>query len=70
VDLLDNIDVESGEFFLLCTDGMSQVNDDEIQSIILSNPPQQACENLVELANIRGGEDNVTVMIIKIVGGQ
>jgi len=33
---------------------------------VLSNPPQQACDQLVKLANARGGEDNVTVQVIQV----
>ncbi len=67
VDILPNISLSSGDYFVLCTDGLVNVEDVEIQNIVLTNPPQQACEKLIQLANERGGEDNVTVQVVKIL---
>jgi protein phosphatase len=40
------------------------VEDGEIESIIRNTHPQQATQELVDLANERGGKDNITVLII------
>jgi serine/threonine protein phosphatase PrpC len=66
VDIIDNIPLRPGEHFLLCTDGMTKVEDAEIKRIVLANSPQPACQRLVELANQRGGADNITVQLIRI----
>jgi protein phosphatase len=66
IDLIENIPLKSDEYFLLCTDGMAKIEDWEIQEIVLSNSPQQACHKLIELANERGGSDNVTMQVIRI----
>ncbi len=55
------------DVFVLCTDGLSnKVTMDEIARIVTENLPQQACKALVDIANERGGEDNITVVIVKI----
>lgn len=57
--------VNPGEYFLLCTDGLKNIGDKEIQSIILTDPPQQACNKLIELSRERGSQDDTTVQIVK-----
>jgi hypothetical protein len=58
-----------GEMFLLCTDGLSNlVSDAEMLRYLKSvADPQAACEGLVQLANQRGGVDNITVIIARVV---
>jgi PPM family protein phosphatase len=61
--------LELGDSFLLCTDGLSGlVADDEIGAILASLAPQEAAQVLIDLANLRGGHDNITVLIVKITG--
>jgi protein phosphatase len=61
--------VLEGDTFLLCSDGLSgQVNDDELGQILMSLEPEEAVDALVDLANLRGGPDNITAIVIKIVG--
>lgn len=66
VDIIQNIELKSGQSYLICSDGLAKVTDSEILKIISENPTQIACKQLVELANERGGKDNVTVQVIKI----
>ena len=52
---------------LLCTDGLTDmVGDEEILRMILRNgdDPQKACEELVDVANGKGGMDNITVVLL------
>jgi protein phosphatase len=59
------------DVFLLCSDGLSnKVDAASMQRIILENPEQLevGCAELVKLANERGGEDNITVIIAKFSG--
>ncbi len=58
------------ETLLLCTDGLTRlVNDSEIAKIILAAPnAQSAADQLVTLANERGGQDNVTVIVVRFSG--
>ena len=52
-------------WLLLCSDGLSaQVEVEEICRILLSaEQPEKACRKLIEMANTRGGHDNVTVVV-------
>jgi len=56
----------AGDTFLLCTDGLTDlVESPEILQIAGSDPPAQAVGKLVDLANARGGHDNITVLILR-----
>ena len=63
--------VQQGDLLLLCTDGLTNVVDDgEIAAVIKAQEdPQAACDALVELANRRGGPDNITVVIARLAAG-
>jgi serine/threonine protein phosphatase PrpC len=64
------LDLKEGDRFLLCTDGLSSMLErDTIQQILQSEPdPQAACDRLVEEANQAGGDDNITVVLLDVVG--
>jgi len=67
VDLEGPHAVEPGDVYLLCSDGLSgQVTDQEIGVVASLLPPAEACHFLVDLANLRGGPDNITVLIVKV----
>ncbi|MFM9965931.1 MAG: PP2C family protein-serine/threonine phosphatase [Planctomycetaceae bacterium] len=56
-----------GDSFLLCSDGLTGlVKDAEIGAIVKHMSPAEACRLLVNLANQRGGTDNVTVVIAQV----
>jgi protein phosphatase len=65
-DIIDDIPLKHGQIFVLCTDGLSKVNKEEILNIVTQNSPEDSCVKLINLANERGGKDNVTVQILKI----
>ena len=56
----------AGDLVVLCSDGLTgHVQDAEIAAIVAQEPDLAAsCERLIDLANSRGGEDNVTVAIV------
>jgi protein phosphatase len=55
---------------LLCSDGLTGVVPaEEIGAVIAVLPPDEATRFLVNLANLRGGPDNITVMIVQLPGG-
>jgi serine/threonine protein phosphatase PrpC len=66
IDILDKINLQGKQSFVLCTDGLSKVSPDEIRDVVLAQPAEQACRTLVQMANDRGGSDNVTVQVIKL----
>lgn len=71
VDLEGPFPIQVGDTFLLCTDGLTgQVSDAEIGSILANLHPNEAVRVLVDLANLRGGPDNITVIVIKVVHPQ
>lgn len=58
---------QSNHYLLLCTDGLSNaVETEEIQKIIEETENiETACEVLIDKANERGGQDNITVLILQ-----
>jgi serine/threonine protein phosphatase PrpC len=60
--------LSAGDRLLLCSDGLSaELEDREIWEIVMRHAsPQDACEQLVQLANERGGEDNISVIILRV----
>lgn len=68
VDVEGPVPLEIGDTFLLCSDGLSgQVSDREMGAILLTMSPQESVRTLVDLANLRGGPDNVTVIVIRVL---
>jgi serine/threonine protein phosphatase PrpC len=59
-----------GDLFLLCSDGLSEkVTAEEMVRVVEEAPGYEvACERFIELANARGGEDNITVVIGEVRG--
>ena len=66
VDYL-RVTVSSGTRLLLCTDGLTNcVEDAEIEAIVLERAPEAAVDGLIELANMRGGPDNITAVLMTL----
>lgn len=64
VDLFP-ISLLPGDSIMLCSDGLNNhVQDHEIGHIMATNPPEDACQQLVKLANERGGHDNISVLVM------
>jgi protein phosphatase len=56
-----------GDILVICSDGLStQVALLEILSIVTSRAPAHACRTLVDLANERGGDDNISIVIARV----
>ncbi|MBI5180507.1 MAG: Stp1/IreP family PP2C-type Ser/Thr phosphatase [Nitrospirae bacterium] len=59
--------VRKGDHLLLCTDGLwNQLADDEMVHIIKKISPQDACREMIRIANERGGHDNITAIVVRI----
>ncbi len=59
--------LQSGDTLLLCTDGLTDlVDDDEIQQVLIENDPMHAVERLTDMALERGGHDNITIVILEV----
>ena len=56
--------INIGDRLLICCDGLTNyVRDAELKESVIFNEPQTACKLLVDLANQRGGSDNISVII-------
>jgi PPM family protein phosphatase len=62
------IEMKHGDVFLLCSDGLTgMVPEDEILRLVTKNESnlEQACQELIDTANERGGIDNITAVLIR-----
>ncbi len=67
---LTPINVQPGDRFLLCSDGLSgMLPDPEIEDVLGREAPRQAAEQLIQFANEAGGTDNITVQIARVPEG-
>ena len=58
--------LQAGDLLLLCSDGLSDlVEAHEIQSLIRSEGREKGLQSLVDLANERGGHDNITILALE-----
>jgi serine/threonine protein phosphatase PrpC len=61
------VEVAPGDRFLLCSDGLTGVvSEEEIAAVIQTESAESAVEQLVQMANDRGGPDNITVQLLSI----
>jgi protein phosphatase len=57
----------NGDILVIGSDGLSdKVSPEEIRDVAMGNDPDEACRLLVDMANERGGDDNVTVVVVKM----
>jgi PPM family protein phosphatase len=62
---LFEIALAPGDKILLCSDGLTRhVNDDEISEVLEGHDLEHAATQLIQMANDRGGQDNISVAII------
>ena len=64
---------QDGDLFLLCSDGLtSMVSDEEIASLLVvaRGDLGDAGKKLIAAANLAGGEDNITVVLFELEGGE
>jgi protein phosphatase len=67
VDLEGPLPLEPGDTFLLCSDGLSgQVKDEELGALLGTLSPSEAVRTLVDVANLRGGPDNITAIVVRV----
>jgi len=67
VDILQQ-EAEKNDLFLLCSDGLSDMLPDPVIEQVLCRPASldDKADKLVELANLHGGKDNISVILIRI----
>lgn len=61
------VDLERGDLFLLCTDGLTaEITDPEIEAILAAEgDPSSKADHLVRMADNHGGSDNITVIVVE-----
>ena len=69
IDLEGPYNAAAGDVFLVCSDGLSgPISDEELGVILQCMPPEEAVETLVDLANLRGGPDNISIIVAHVNG--
>lgn len=66
---LNEFDVEVGDIYLFCSDGLTDlVEDHVIESTLnqLSSNLESAAQTLVQIANDNGGHDNISVILVRV----
>jgi PPM family protein phosphatase len=65
------VDAEAGDVFLVCSDGLTTMVEDEdiLKTLDRADDLQSAAKALVKAANRSGGEDNITVVLFSIEAG-
>jgi serine/threonine protein phosphatase PrpC len=67
IDLEGPFPLQPGDTFMLCSDGLSgPVEDDELGTLLGCLSPAEAVQTFVDLANLRGGPDNITTIVVKV----
>jgi len=70
---ISEAETRPADVFLLCSDGLnSMLTDDEILEVLSEHRenPELACHRLIQEANGKGGEDNITVIVCRVVGNE
>jgi serine/threonine protein phosphatase PrpC len=65
---LSEVPVQPGDYFLLCSDGLTRMVSDETlaTAIFELRDPQRICDHLIDAANCNGGADNITVVVVEV----
>lgn len=67
VDLEGPFPLAAGDTFVICSDGLTAVVDDPLLGAIVgAMSPAEAAQTLVDVANLRGGPDNITVVVTRV----
>ena len=72
VDEKVKADISEKPFFkndilVICSDGLTdKADDEEILELVYNRRSEKACKSLVDLANARGGDDNITAIVLKV----
>jgi protein phosphatase len=66
---VEDLVVVTGDILLMSSDGLTKyVRDEQILQLVSAAPSlEQACDKLIQTAKNRGGDDNVTCLLLKIV---
>ena len=62
------LELKQGSYLLLCSDGLSNMMEDQelLFEVLHGGEPSTCCQRLIDIANERGGPDNITVALLSI----
>src|SRR5690606_34529367 len=65
---LQSDEVQPGDLYVLCSDGLSGMMDDQeiLRIVTETDDLHEACRRLVNAANENGGEDNITAVVVRV----
>lgn len=64
------VPTQPGDRYLLCSDGLhGYLEPDEITTLVAERPLAAVCDEMIELANTRGGKDNITCVLVDLLAG-
>ena len=65
---LFHVDMQREDCLLMCTDGLSNVMDDQVMlfEVVHGAEKTKCCEQLLEIAKMRGAPDNVTCVLVRL----
>jgi protein phosphatase len=67
VELYPPLELRSGDALVLCSDGLTEhVRKPEVALYAGEPNPDAAAQGLIDLANLRGGHDNITVVVARM----
>jgi len=67
IDLEGPFPIFPGDVYLLCSDGLTgPISDQQIGTILGCMPPEEATRTLIDMANLRGGPDNISVTVVQV----
>ncbi|MCR4428180.1 MAG: Stp1/IreP family PP2C-type Ser/Thr phosphatase [Caldiserica bacterium] len=65
------VETREGDLFLLTTDGLTEeLSDEEIEKIIATHPPENLIYELLSQALDRGGQDNISFIVVNLLTDQ
>jgi serine/threonine protein phosphatase PrpC len=65
----DSVELQVGDTFLLCSDGLTAyLTDIDLSVVLATHGPDEACKKLIRMANEQGGRDNITAQVVTVRG--
>lgn len=64
----ESIELQAGDTFLLCSDGLTAyLSDIDLSEVLSTLMPEEACKKLIKMANEQGGRDNITAQVVTVL---
>ena len=65
---ISEVPVLKNDILIICSDGLTdKASAEEILELAYNRRSDKACKSLVDLANARGGDDNITAIVLKVI---